>query len=316
MNDVDKIKNLLIRACTANGIRSEVVINEAGTKGVMILDDRDIGPITTRLRDAALAEGVSIQCHRPHSRPVLVITQQGGKVSHLLAEANQKYKPYFGRLMDALDGVMSEDLEDGNDPLDGQQEEILPEKNSPRQAKKAKPDSRPGISDQFAESADYMERLDLDADKRLMEALTGIAVPDGAVQPKQGVEMLKLALATKTRAGLTLGEQLKKAGITYKAAEPGSHIVVFTKGGQEVWRVEPITMSDKKIFEQTVDSLWSIANGKAPNARELEREAAKQKAKELGDSEKEVSGMVDQIISKYVPQEQDAQIPDKPQRPQ
>ena len=305
MNDVNKIKNLLVAACIASDIRCETIIDDVGIKGVMLLDDCNIGRLTTKLRSAAMAEGVTVQFHKSDSKPVLVITSQGGRVSHLLAEASQKYKPYYGRLLNALDGITEE--VDGNDPLDGQEEAIPPEDDKIGGEPKAKPLDRPGVCDQF-ESFDYMCTLDLGSDKRLLEALEGIAVPDGAVQPQQGVEMLKLALSTKTRSGMTLGDALKKAGVTWKVAEPGSHIVVFAKEGQEKWRVEPITMSDKKIFEQTIDALWSVANGKAPNARELEREAAKQKAQELRDSETEVKDMVGQIVAKYAPDEQEVQV--------
>jgi hypothetical protein len=139
-------------------------------------------------------------------------------------------------------------------------------------------------------------------DNQLMEALSGIAVPDGSVQPQEGIKMLETALDTKTRLGVTLKDALKKQGVTWSKMEPGSHVVVFSKDGDEKWRVEPITMSDKKVFEQTVEALWSVANGKAPNARTLERDAAQQKAQELRDNQKEVSDMVDQIVSKYAPE--------------
>lgn len=137
------------------------------------------------------------------------------------------------------------------------------------------------------------------------EALNGIAVPDGAAQPKQGVEMLQQALSTKTQSGLTLAAALKKAGVSWHVPT-GEHVVVFkNKNGDEKWRVEPMTLSDKKTFENTMEALWSVALGKAPNAKELEREAAKQRAKELSDHQKEISGLVDTIVSKHIPQEQE-----------
>lgn len=142
--------------------------------------------------------------------------------------------------------------------------------------------------------------------RRLNEAIGGIAVPDGNVQPKHGVEMLELALGAKTKAGLTLKDALKKQDIKWNVAEPGSHVVVFTgKNGDEKWRVEPMTLSDKKTFEQTMESLWSIALGKAPNAKELEREAAQQRAQELRDHQKEITGLVDTIVGKYTKPDQE-----------
>jgi len=135
----------------------------------------------------------------------------------------------------------------------------------------------------------------------LNEALEGIAVPDGSTQPKIGVEMLEKALNAKTKSGITLKDALKKQGVTWHVAGPGSHVVVFkSKSGDEKWRVEPMTLSDKKVFEQTMESLWSVALGKAPNAKELEREAAKQLSKELSDHQKEIAGLVSQITGKYV----------------
>jgi hypothetical protein len=148
-------------------------------------------------------------------------------------------------------------------------------------------------------------------DNKLLEALSGIAVPDGSVQPQEGIKMLETALNTKTRLGVTLKDALKKQEVTWSKMEPGSHVVVFSKNGDEKWRVEPITMSDKKVFEQTVEALWSVANGKAPNARTLERDAAQQKATELRDNQKEVSDMVDQIVSKYVPAPDEQAVPGK-----
>ena len=142
--------------------------------------------------------------------------------------------------------------------------------------------------------------------KSLSEALEGIAVPDGAAQPKVGVEMLNQALAAQTKSGTTLKDALKKQGITWHVAEPGSHVIVFkSKNGEEKWRVEPMTLSDKKVFEATMEALWSVALGKSPNAKELEREAAKQRAKELSDHQKEITGLVDQITGKYAPPAQE-----------
>jgi hypothetical protein len=142
--------------------------------------------------------------------------------------------------------------------------------------------------------------------RSLNEALDGIAVPDGAAQPKVGVEMLEQALSAQTRSGTTLKDALKKAGITWHVAEPGSHVIVFKgKSGDEKWRVEPMTLSDKKVFEETMAALWSVALGKSPNAKKLELDAAKQHAKELGDHQKEISGLVDQITGKYAPPAQE-----------
>lgn len=159
---------------------------------------------------------------------------------------------------------------------------------------------QPRAKDRF-----YEDRKTL-LNNSLNEALKGIAVPDGAAQPKVGVEMLEQALNAKTKSGVTLKDALKKAGVTWHVAEPGSHVIVFKgKSGDEKWRVEPMTLSDKKVFEETMAALWSVALGKSPNAKKLELDAAKQHAKELGDHQKEIAGLVDQITGKYVPPAQE-----------
>ncbi|MCK9557033.1 MAG: hypothetical protein M0R50_03200 [Candidatus Cloacimonetes bacterium] len=163
-------------------------------------------------------------------------------------------------------------------------------------------DEPPRAKDRFYEDRDEA------FNRSISEALNGIAVPDGAAQPKIGVKMLEQALGAKTKSGMSLKEALKKAGITWHVAEPGSHVVVFiNKNGDEKWRVEPMTLSDKKVFEDTMEALWSVALGKAPNAKELERDAAKQRAKELSDHKNEISGLVDQIIGKHTKTGQEEQ---------
>ncbi len=126
---------------------------------------------------------------------------------------------------------------------------------------------------------------------QIEEALDGMAVPDGSVQPQDGVKMLQKAMNAPTKAGITLKQALQKAGVTWNVAE-GKHLIVFSRDGQEQWRVEPFSLADSKVFEETLSALWSIANGKAPNARDIDHEAKKLAAQQARDAESEITDLV------------------------
>jgi len=141
---------------------------------------------------------------------------------------------------------------------------------------------------------------------KIDEALEGIATPDDAVQPQEGISRLKQALNEPTAAGVTLAQSLKKVGVQINIAKPGGHIVTFLKDGQELWRVESISLADKKTLAETLSSLWSIAAGKAPNARQMELDAKKQAAQDAREAESELEN----IASKYAPDDADIQQQD------
>lgn len=272
MNDLYKIHHKFNVWCAKAGIATELVISEDDLKGILVF-----GEIPNRvlqvLRKAS--PRVCVQQQQIQSGPLVILASQSAKsrIGGVIAETNYRLGSLYGKL-----GA------------------TLSESETTAQALKQHPSS--DVESEFKPCSEPIQSFD----NKLMEALSGIAVPDGSVQPQEGIKMLETALNTKTRLGVTLKDALKKQGVTWSKMEPGSHVVVFSKDGDEKWRVEPITMSDKKVFEQTVEALWSVANGKAPNARALERDAAQQKAQELRDNQKEVSDMVDQIVSKYAPE--------------
>lgn len=123
----------------------------------------------------------------------------------------------------------------------------------------------------------------------LTEALDGIAVPDDMTQPGRGTSILKKAMSEPDDRGITLQAALAKAGVKMSVAGPGDHMVIFTRNGEEVWRVEPMTLSSKKVLEQTLSALWSISQGKAPNARQMEIDKVKEQAAKAREAEKALS---------------------------
>jgi hypothetical protein len=274
-------------ACSAAGIHTELLVSEDDLR--VVLAKRPLGQVTTRLRNIATAKGIIAETKVVSSGTMVIMTSNPSVSMSSIAKAAE-YR--FGKFYNALDEAFEKPWEDKDEDKDEPEEkkkEWESDENEPPRAK-----------DRFFEDRQAMLENSID------EALDGIAVPDGSAQPKVGVEMLNQALAAKTKSGITLKDALKKQGITWHVAEPGSHVVVFKgKNGDEKWRVEPMTLSDKKVFEQTMESLWSVALGKSPNAKELEREAAKQRAKELSDHQKEISGLVDQITGKYAPPAQE-----------
>lgn len=268
MNDLYKIHHKFNVWCAKAGIATELVISEDDLKGILVF-----GEIPNRVLQVLkkASPRVCVQQQQIQSGPLVILASQSAKsrIGSVIAETNYRLGALYGKLGATL----------------SESEIIAPALNS-------------DLTSEFKYCSEPIQSFD----NQLMEALSGIAVPDGSVQPQEGIKMLETALDTKTRLGVTLKDALKKQGVTWSKMEPGSHVVVFSKDGDEKWRVEPITMSDKKVFEQTVEALWSVANGKAPNARTLERDAAQQKAQELRDNQKEVSDMVDQIVSKYAPE--------------
>ena len=294
------------QACSNAGIKSELLVNEDDLK--VILSVKPITEIAEGLRRTAIANGIIVENRNVPSGTMVVITSNPKiNISSTIASVESRFGKFYRKLDESFGGY---DPWKSQSPEDAYDEELRANGVCPacgedmpcfcdeeeRDAKGVpQAESRRGGPD-----TESICRTDLRS--RLDEALNGIAVPDGAAQPKVGVEMLNQALAAKTKSGITLKDALKKQGITWHVAEPGSHIIVFKgKSGDEKWRVEPMTLSDKKVFEATMEALWSVALGKSPNAKELEREAAKQRAKELSDHQKEISGLVDQITGKYAP---------------
>ena len=284
------------QTCSDAGIQPELLVNEGNLK--VILSTKPLAKITNGLRKIAIANGIIAEARNVSSGTIVAITTDPKiNISSVIGAADRKFGKFYQSLNEAFEQAdepedEEEATERGYDKLANgwvgtgiKKKDWKPDEDEPPRAK-----------DRFFEDHEAM------LVKNIKEALGGIAVPDGAAQPKVGVEMLNQALAAKTKSGITLKDALKKQGITWHVAEPGSHIVVFKgKNGDEKWRVEPMTLSDKKVFEQTMESLWSVALGKSPNAKELEREAAKQRAKELSDHQKEITGLVDQITGKYAP---------------
>jgi hypothetical protein len=282
----------LNEACFASNIELELLVNEDNLK--VLLANEPLAGITRGLKNIASVGGVVAETKAIPSGTIVVISSDPkADIASIISMANNKFGEFYHNLNEALDKPISKK----NDGKEEDDEET--KKENRKKAWEPDEDEPPRAKDRFFEDRQAMLERSID------EALDGIAVPDGAAQPKIGVEMLEKALSAKTRSGITLKDALKKAGVTWHVAGPGSHVVVFKgKSGDEKWRVEPMTLSDKKVFEQTMESLWSVALGKSPNAKELEREAAKQRAKELGDHQKEISGLVDQITSKFIPNQQ------------
>lgn len=300
MNKLYVAHRYLNEACSASDIELELLVNEDNLK--VLLAKEPLAGITKGLKGIASAGGVVAETKAVPSGTLVVISSDPkADIASIINMANNRFGEFYHNLNEALDKPSGKKSSKKSDSK-GKDDEKTKKENRKKtwEPDKGEP---PRAKDRFFEDRKAMLERSID------EALDGIAVPDGAAQPKVGVEMLEKALSAKTRSGITLKDALKKAGVTWHVAGPGSHVVVFKgKSGDEKWRVEPMTLSDKKVFEQTMESLWSIALGKSPNAKELEREAAKQRAKELGDHQKEISGLVDQITSKFVPDQQVADV--------
>ncbi|MFA5766638.1 MAG: hypothetical protein WC919_01785 [Candidatus Paceibacterota bacterium] len=275
------------QVCSDAGIRAELLVSEDDVRVALV--KRPLTKITEGLRKAAVASGIIAETRiMPSGTMVIMTSNPSLSVSSIASAAEYKFGKFYRDLNEAFDKPWEkkDEKEEDKDKPDEKKKDWKPDEDEPPRAK-----------DRFFEDREAMLAKSID------EALDGIAVPDGAAQPGVGVKMLNKALAAKTRSGMTLKDALKKQGIVWHVAEPGSHVVVFKgKNGDEKWRVEPMTLSDTKVFEKTMEALWSVALGKAPNAKELELDAAKQRAKELGDHQKEISGLVDQITGKYAPQ--------------
>jgi hypothetical protein len=281
------VHNYFNKVCGSANIRPEILVSEDELRVVLV--KQPLGSITPRLRNVAIAKGIIAETRVIPSGTIVIMTSNKKlNLSSIVSDAESRFGKFYHNLNEAFDKPWEKKDEDEDKPEE-KKKDWEPDEDEPPRAK-----------DRFFEDHEAMLARSID------EALEGIAVPDGSAQPKVGVKMLNQALAAKTKSGITLKDALKKQGITWHVAEPGSHVVVFKgKSGDEKWRVEPMTLSDKKVFEQTMESLWSVALGKSPNAKELEREAAKQRAKELGDHQKEISGLVDQITGKYAPPAQE-----------
>ena len=302
MDSLYTVHKYFNEACAASGIHTELLVSEDDVR--VAITKQPLANIEEGLRKCSIAHGVIAEARSTPAGTMVIMTSNPSlSVSSIVRSTEYKFGKFYNSLNEAFDGTESdkeksdeekEETERGYDKLAGG---WVGTKGAKKKDWEPDEDEPPRAKDRFFENRQAMLANSID------EALNGIAVPDGAAQPSVGVKMLEKALAAKTRSNLTLKDALKKQGITWHVAEPGSHVVVFKgKNGDEKWRVEPMTLSDTKVFEKTMEALWSVALGKAPNAKELELDAAKQRAKELGDHQKEISGLVDQITGKYAPQ--------------
>jgi hypothetical protein len=286
------------QSCAAAGIRTELLVSEDELRVALVR--QPLGSVLAGLKNIAVSKSIIAETRVIPSGMLVIMTSNNKlDLSSVANTAESKFGKFYCSLNEAFDGEKDDEKEATERGYDKMASGWVGTEKKPKKKKDWKPDEDepPRAKDRFFEDRQAMLENSID------EALNGIAVPDGAAQPQVGVKMLNQALAAKTRSGMTLKDALKKQGVTWHVAEPGSHVVVFKgKNGDEKWRVEPMTLSDTKVFEKTMEALWSVALGKAPNAKELELDAAKQRAKELGDHQKEISGLVDQITGKYAPQ--------------
>lgn len=145
-------------------------------------------------------------------------------------------------------------------------------------------------------------------DAKIEEALEGIATPDD-IQPQQGLKSLFSALK---RSGLA--QELKRQGVSWHIAEPGKHAIVFLKGKVPILQLTSIELGDAKILGDTLSQLTSIAQGKAPQAAQLELD----RVKEMAARANERKGTLDDIAQQFaVPKPEEQQpvniVPKQPQ---
>lgn len=132
-------------------------------------------------------------------------------------------------------------------------------------------------------------------DQKITEALEGIATPDD-VQPQEGLKSLLSALKSSG-----LDRALKTAGVAWKAAEPGRHMITFTKQKVPILQRTTLDLADPKELSATLAQLTSIAQGKAPQAAEIELNIAKERAAKAGERRKALDDIANQVIQQNVP---------------
>jgi len=125
-------------------------------------------------------------------------------------------------------------------------------------------------------------------DAKIEEALEGIATPND-IQPQQGLNSLFSALK---RSGLA--QELKKSGVSWHVAEPGKHAVTFVKGKVPVLQLTSIELGDAKKLGEVLAQLTSIAQGKAPQAAQLELDRVKEMAARANERKKALDNVAQQ----------------------
>lgn len=137
-----------------------------------------------------------------------------------------------------------------------------------------------------------------DLDTKIEEALEGIATPDD-IQPQEGLKALFAALK---QSGL--GQELKGQNVTWHVAEPGRHAITFLKGDVPILQLTSAELGDAKQLGETLSQLTSIAQGKAPQAAQLELD----RVKEMAARASQRKGALDDIAQQFaVPKPEDQQ---------
>jgi len=136
-----------------------------------------------------------------------------------------------------------------------------------------------------------------DMNTKIEEALEGIATPDD-IQPQEGLKSLFSALK---QSGLAQG--LKQNGVMWHVAEPGRHAVTFVKDKIPILQLTSVELGDAKKLGEVLSQLTSIAQGKAPQAAQLELD----RVKEMAARANERKGALDDIAQQFAvpkPEEQ------------
>ena len=145
-----------------------------------------------------------------------------------------------------------------------------------------------------------------DMDAKIEEALEGIATPDG-VQPQEGLKSLFSALK---QSGLAQG--LKKNGVAWHVAEPGRHAITFVKDKVPILQLTSVELGDAKKLGEVLSQLTSIAQGKAPQAAQLEMD----RVKEMAARANERKGALDDIAQQFAVPKPEEQQPINIAQPQ
>lgn len=141
-------------------------------------------------------------------------------------------------------------------------------------------------------------------DDKINEALEGIATPDD-VQPQEGLKSLFAAIK---QSGL--GQALKKGGVSWHVAEPGKHAVTFSKGDTPILQLTSIELGDAKKLGEVLSQLTSIAQGKAPQAAQLELDRVKEMASRASDRKSAMDDIAQQFAIPKPEEQQQVNILD------
>lgn len=278
------IKNALCNTCKIANVPYEIIVNEDNNFSILVLKEHKSKSqgFHRSLKEAAILSRCFYNVSRADNGVAFILSTKPiteDVLSAVVLECNLKYNHFYAKLSSTI-GTISED-----------------QFKSPTTAL-----SRSSTAEQFDASFTPQvlkyksKKKKKTIDDKLNEAFEGIATPND-IQPQEALAALVGALKDSG-----LAADLKKAGVTWHIAEPGKHLITFSKNDVPVLQRSTLELAEPNVLGEVLSALRSIADGKAPEAGQIELDMMQKKAKDAREKQTQLTDIAAQYTSQFNPE--------------